>query len=100
MRSVGSKAGLAGVARLVAVGLAMGLTTLHPAAASTSGNNEPDHYKGDPWNWPVLNTEELAQQVHHDAQRQLDALPHRLSRTAGPQVFAQDHQPGLLLHPQ
>ena len=62
MRSVGSKAGLAGVARLVAVGLAMGLTTLHPAAASTSGNNEPDHYKGDPWNWPVLNTEELAQQ--------------------------------------
>lgn len=66
MRSVGSKAGLAGVTRLLAVSLAMGLATgglaITSAAASTSGNNEPDRFKGDHWNWPPLNTEELAQQ--------------------------------------
>ncbi len=66
MRSVGDKSGLTGMAWLAAVSLAaLSLATglaLSPAWASTSGNNEPDPHVWDRWNWPALNTEELAQQ--------------------------------------
>jgi hypothetical protein len=57
MRSVGYKAALTGVAWLWASGL-----VLNPVFAATSGNNEPEAYQTDHWNWPVLNLEELAQQ--------------------------------------
>jgi hypothetical protein len=66
MRSVGYKTDFTGMVRLAALGLAaLGLAAglaLSPARASTSGNNEPDPHLWDRWNWPALNTEELAQQ--------------------------------------